>query len=32
MCLEADPAHCHRTMVAAALKEQVPIEVNDLFP
>lgn len=32
MCLEADPAHCHRTLVAAALGEMVPIEVNDLFP
>lgn len=32
LCLEADPAHCHRSMVALALKERVPIEVHDLFP
>ncbi|MDB4949247.1 MAG: hypothetical protein JWM27_1896 [Gemmatimonadetes bacterium] len=32
LCLEADPAHCHRTLVAAALKELVPIEVTNLRP
>lgn len=30
LCLEADPAHCHRSMVAAALAELVPIEVRHL--
>ena len=32
LCLEADPAHCHRSMVAAALAERVPIEVVHLAP
>jgi uncharacterized protein (DUF488 family) len=32
LCLEADPAHCHRSMVAEALGELVPIEVRNLFP
>src|SRR5215213_9946377 len=27
LCLEADPAHCHRSMVAEALRALVPIEV-----
>lgn len=30
LCYEADPAHCHRSLVAAALGEQVPVQVNDL--
>ncbi|HEX8390724.1 MAG TPA: DUF488 domain-containing protein [Longimicrobium sp.] len=30
LCFEADPAHCHRTLVADALAELIPIEVNDL--
>lgn len=32
LCFEADPAHCHRSMVAAALGEVVPIEVQHLRP
>jgi uncharacterized protein (DUF488 family) len=32
LCLEADPAHCHRSMVASALAERVPIEVVHLAP
>lgn len=32
MCYEADPAHCHRSLVAAALNEIVPVEVADLAP
>lgn len=32
LCLEADPAHCHRTLVAEALAERVPIEVENLMP
>lgn len=32
LCLEADPTHCHRSMVAAALGELVPIEVAHLAP
>lgn len=32
LCLEADPAHCHRSMVAEALAELVPIRVNHLRP
>ena len=32
LCLEADPAHCHRSMVAEALAELVPIHVEHLRP
>lgn len=32
LCLEADPAHCHRTLVAQALQELVPVKVQDLMP
>lgn len=32
LCLEADPEHCHRTLVAQALREIVPVEVIDLRP
>ena len=32
LCFEADPAHCHRTLVAAALAARVPIAVTDLRP
>ena len=31
LCLEADPAHCHRTLVAQALQELVPVKVVDLM-
>ena len=30
MCLEADPAHCHRSLVAAALVELVPARIRHL--
>lgn len=32
LCLEADPAHCHRSIVAEALGELVPITVDHLRP
>lgn len=32
LCFEADPAHCHRTLVAAALAKRVPIDVRHLTP
>jgi uncharacterized protein (DUF488 family) len=32
LCLEADPAHCHRTLVAEALNELVPVQVDHLRP
>jgi uncharacterized protein (DUF488 family) len=32
LCFEADPAHCHRRLVATALQERMPLEVDDLFP
>jgi uncharacterized protein (DUF488 family) len=32
LCYEADPAHCHRSMVAEALNELVPVKVDDLAP
>jgi uncharacterized protein (DUF488 family) len=30
LCLEANPEHCHRSIVAEALAERVPIEVRHL--
>ena len=30
LCLEADPAHCHRTLVAGALASRVPIRTSHL--
>ena len=30
LCLEADPAHCHRSLVAAALAERMPLAVTHL--
>lgn len=32
LCFEADPAHCHRSLVAAALAEIVPVQVAHLAP
>ncbi len=32
LCFEADPAHCHRTLVASALAELVPVRVTHLRP
>lgn len=32
MCFEADPAHCHRSLVADALGALVPIELRHLHP
>jgi uncharacterized protein (DUF488 family) len=32
MCFEADPAHCHRSMVAAALGTLLPVDVVHLAP
>jgi uncharacterized protein (DUF488 family) len=32
LCLEADPTHCHRSMVAEALRERVPVDVRHLAP
>lgn len=32
LCLEADPTQCHRTLVAEALAEIVPITVDHLRP
>jgi len=30
LCLEADPTHCHRSLVADALAERVPVEITHL--
>jgi uncharacterized protein (DUF488 family) len=30
LCLEADPAHCHRTLAAEALRDLVPVKVRHL--
>ena len=32
LCFEADPAHCHRSLVAAALSQLVPVDVRHLTP
>jgi len=32
LCFEADPEHCHRTLVAEALAGLVPVEVQHLQP
>jgi len=32
LCFEADPAHCHRRLVASSLGELVPVKVTDLAP
>jgi uncharacterized protein (DUF488 family) len=32
LCLEADPAHCHRSLVAAALAERMAVTVRHLSP
>ena len=32
LCFEADPAHCHRSMTAAALAERVPVTITHLRP
>jgi uncharacterized protein (DUF488 family) len=32
LCFEADPAHCHRTLVADALQSLVPSEIRHLRP
>jgi uncharacterized protein (DUF488 family) len=32
LCLEADPAHCHRALVADALAERVPVRIVHLTP
>jgi uncharacterized protein (DUF488 family) len=32
LCFEADPAHCHRSLVAKALGDRLPIEVHHLAP
>lgn len=32
LCFEDDPAHCHRTMVAAALAARMPLDVTHLRP
>ena len=31
LCLEANPMHCHRSMVATALADLLPLEVTHLF-
>jgi uncharacterized protein (DUF488 family) len=32
LCFEADPAHCHRTLVADAVQALVPAEIRHLRP
>lgn len=32
LCLEADPARCHRSMVADALAVRLPLRVEHLYP
>ena len=32
LCFEADPAHCHRSIVASELGRVMPVRVNHLMP
>jgi uncharacterized protein (DUF488 family) len=32
LCFEADPAHCHRDIVASMLAEMMPLEIVHLVP
>jgi uncharacterized protein (DUF488 family) len=32
LCLEADPTHCHRSLVAAAVAERLPVRIEHLDP
>ena len=32
LCFEADPAHCHRAIVASMLAEKLPVEIMHLIP
>lgn len=32
LCFEADPGHCHRTLVAAAVSSLIPVEIAHLAP
>lgn len=32
LCFEADPRHCHRSLVASALAERMPLVVEHLHP
>lgn len=32
LCFEADPAHCHRSLVAAALARHLPLQITHLVP
>jgi uncharacterized protein (DUF488 family) len=32
LCLEADPEHCHRSLVAAAVGQRIPVDVVHLRP
>jgi uncharacterized protein (DUF488 family) len=32
LCFEHDPSHCHRTLVADALAERMPLQVDHLMP
>jgi uncharacterized protein (DUF488 family) len=32
LCFEADPAHCHRNIVASMLGEMLPLTIMHLVP
>ncbi|MGZ8378659.1 MAG: DUF488 domain-containing protein [Gemmatirosa sp.] len=32
LCFEADPSHCHRSMVADALAARIPLRIDHLAP
>ena len=32
LCFEADPAHCHRNIVATQLAQLLPVDIVHLFP
>jgi len=32
LCFEADPAHCHRSIVASMVRDKIPVEIVNLIP
>lgn len=32
LCFEADPSHCHRSIVASMVRERIPVEIVNLIP
>ena len=32
LCLESDPAHCHRSLIVAEMQQRIPLDVLHLHP